>query len=157
MPSRVLSEMSRRSEVADGAEDVEHELAGGRGGVEALLEADQVDAAGLESVDGFEQLPERAAESVEADDAQPVTRVGACSMSSVRPGRSNRLPEMMSVNTRDGAGLDEADMLGVGVLVAGRDAGVAKGVAGASRHDRIKTGRFRDGLGVHSVSSVTRG
>ena len=42
----------------DGAEDVEHEFTGRRRGVEALLEADQVDAAGLEAVDGFEQLPE---------------------------------------------------------------------------------------------------
>ena len=42
----------------DGAEDVEHEFTGRGRGVEALLEADQVDAAGLEAVDGFEQLPE---------------------------------------------------------------------------------------------------
>ena len=43
-------------EVRDRAEDVEHELAGGRRGVEALLETDQVDAAGLEAVDSLEQL-----------------------------------------------------------------------------------------------------
>ena len=57
----------------DGAEDVEHELAGGRGGVEALLEADQVDATGLEVVDGLEQLPERAPQTVGARDAQAVS------------------------------------------------------------------------------------
>ena len=34
-------------EVGDGTEDVEHQLAGSGRGVEALLEADQVDAAGL--------------------------------------------------------------------------------------------------------------
>ena len=45
-------------EVRDGAEDVEHECAGRVRGVEALLDADQVDAAGLEAVDGLEQLPE---------------------------------------------------------------------------------------------------
>ena len=45
-------------EVRDGAEDVEHEFAGRGRGIEALLEAEQVDAAGLEVVDGFEQLPE---------------------------------------------------------------------------------------------------
>ena len=33
-------------EVRDGAEDVEHEFAGRGGGVETLLEADQVDAPG---------------------------------------------------------------------------------------------------------------
>ena len=42
----------------DGAEDVEHKFAVCGRGVEALLKADQVDAAGLEAVDGFEQLPE---------------------------------------------------------------------------------------------------
>ena len=42
----------------DGAEDVEHEFAGRGRGVETLLEADQVDAPGLEIVDDFEQFPE---------------------------------------------------------------------------------------------------
>ena len=42
----------------DGAEDVEHEFAGRRPSVEALLEADQVNAVGFEAVDGFEQLLE---------------------------------------------------------------------------------------------------
>ena len=37
---------------------MEHEFAGRGRGVEALLEAEQVDAAGLEVVDGFEQLPD---------------------------------------------------------------------------------------------------
>ena len=45
-------------EMLDGEEYVEHEFAGRGRGVETLLEADQVDAAGLEAVDGFEQLPE---------------------------------------------------------------------------------------------------
>ena len=58
----------------DGAEDVEYELAGGRGGIEALLEADQVDAAGLEAVDDFEKLSERASQAVEPGDAQAVAR-----------------------------------------------------------------------------------
>ena len=42
----------------DGAKDVEHELAGRRRGVEALLEVDQVNAVGFEAVNGFEQLLE---------------------------------------------------------------------------------------------------
>ena len=45
-----------RLEVCDGAEDVKHELAGGRRGIEALLEADQVNASELEVLDGLEQL-----------------------------------------------------------------------------------------------------
>ena len=63
-------------EVRDGIEDVEHELAGGRGGIETLLEADQVDAAVLEAVDRFEQLLERASQAVEPGDAQAVTGSG---------------------------------------------------------------------------------
>ena len=55
---------------------MEHEFSGRGGGVEALLEADQVDAAGLEIVDGFEQFPERASEPVEANDAEAVTGSG---------------------------------------------------------------------------------
>ena len=94
---------------------MEHELAGGRGGVEALLEADQVDAAGLETVDGFEQLPERAAESVEADDAQPVTGSGVLD----ELGQAGALEPLAGDDVSedaDGAGLDEADMLGVALL-----------------------------------------
>ena len=63
-------------EVRDGTEDVEHELAGGRGGIETLLEADQVDAAGVEAADRFEQLLERASQTVEPGDAQAVTGSG---------------------------------------------------------------------------------
>ena len=36
---------------------MEHEFAGGRGGVEAFLEADQVDTAGLEAVNGLGSSP----------------------------------------------------------------------------------------------------
>ena len=58
MPSRVCPEMSRRSKCAMEPEDVEHEFAGRGRGVEALFEADQMYAVGLEIVDGFEQFPE---------------------------------------------------------------------------------------------------
>ena len=37
--------------MCDGAEHLEHELAGGRGSVEALLEVELVDATGLEVID----------------------------------------------------------------------------------------------------------
>ena len=56
--------------------DVEYEFAGGRGGIEALLEADQVNTAGLEAVNGFEQLSQRASQTVEPGDAQAVTGSG---------------------------------------------------------------------------------
>ena len=56
-------------EMGDRAEHMEHELAGGRGSVEAFLETHEVDALGLEGVDGLEEFTQRAAEPVEADDA----------------------------------------------------------------------------------------
>ena len=50
----------------------------------------------------------------------------------------------------NGAGLDETGALGVEVLVVGRDAGVAKGVAGAGHHDRLNIVRFQDGFRVRA-------
>ena len=41
-----------------------------------LLEADQVDAASLEAVDGLEMLAQRASQTVEPGDAQAVTGSG---------------------------------------------------------------------------------
>ena len=43
-------------EVRDRAEDMEHELADRRGGVEALLKASQMDPTGLEVGHGLKQL-----------------------------------------------------------------------------------------------------
>ena len=86
-------------EVRDGAEDVEHELAGGRGGVKTLLEADQVDATGLELVDGLEQLPERASHTVEVSDAQAVSGPGVVDALG-EPGAVKGFPETTSVNPR---------------------------------------------------------
>ena len=60
----------------DRTEDVEHEFAGGRGSVEALLEADQIDAPGLEGVNGFEQLAQRQPQAVEPGDAQAIPGPG---------------------------------------------------------------------------------
>ena len=73
-------------EVRDGAEDVEHELAGGRGGVEALLEAHEVDVSGLELVDGLKQLPER---TPEPGDAELIAGPGASGASIPSTGAFN--------------------------------------------------------------------
>ncbi len=62
--------------MGDRAEHMEHELAGGRGSVEAFLETHEVDALGLEGVDGLEEFTQRAAEPVEADDAEAIARSG---------------------------------------------------------------------------------
>ena len=63
-------------EVGDHAEHMEHEFAGGRGGIEAFLEADEVDAAGLDVGDDYEEFAQGASESVEAGHAQPVSGSG---------------------------------------------------------------------------------
>ena len=122
---------------------MEHEFAGRGRGVETLLEADQVDAPGLEIVDDFEQFPERASESVEANDAEAVTGSGV--IDEFGQGRA------VEALTRDdvgedanGARLNEPVALGVGILVVGRDASVAPGVAHAGH--RLNIVRFQDGL-----------
>ena len=58
------------------------------------------------------------------------------------------------IRVSDRAGLDEAGALGFGVLVVGRDAGVARRVAGAGRRRRLNIERFGDGFRVHTVSFV---
>ena len=54
----------------DGSEDVEYEFASGRCRVDPLLKADQVDLSGLEIIDGFQQLLERAPQSIKADNGE---------------------------------------------------------------------------------------
>ena len=110
-----------------------------------------MDAAGLEIVDGFEQFPERASEPVEANDAVAVTGSGV--IDELGQGRA------VEALTRDdvgedanGARLNEPVALGVGVLVVGRDASVAQGVAHAGH--RLNIVRFQDGFHVHTLSSV---
>ena len=58
MPSRVRSEMSRRSKCAMEPKTWNTSSPAARRGVETLLEADQVNAVGFEAGDGFEQLLE---------------------------------------------------------------------------------------------------
>ena len=116
-------------EVRDGTEDVEHELAGGRGGIETLLEADQVDAAGLEAVNGFEQLAQRASQTVEPGDAQAVTGSGVVDELG-QTGAVRALSGGDVGEDADGARFEQAVSLGVEALVSGRDAGVAQRVAG---------------------------
>ena len=139
----------------DGAEDVEHEFVGGRGGVEALLEAHQVDASDPEGVNGFEQLAQRPAQPVEPGDAEPIP--GPSMVDELGESRALEALSGDDVDEHpDGAGVDEPDSLTLEVLVGGGHARVTQRVAGAGRVARTKIDRFRDGLGVHSVSSVTR-
>ena len=152
MPSRVRSEMRRRSKWAIAPNTWEHELAGGRGGVEAFLETHEVDALGLEGVDGLEEFTQRAAEPVEADDAEAIARSGVV----------DELGEPGAVRARSGgdvgehadcAGLGQAVALSVRVLLAGGDAGIAKDVSTALGWG-LQIGPFRDGFRVHTLRAV---
>ena len=154
MPSRVRSEMSRPSKCAIAPKTWNTSSPAGRRGVEALLETDQVDAAGLEAVDGFEQLAQRASQTVEPGDAQAVAG-RACSMSSTRPGRSERFPEATSVNRRMAPASSRRFRWAAKALVGGRDAGVAQRVARTGGGERTNIDRFGDGFSVHTVRSVT--
>ena len=58
----------------------------------------------------------------------------------------------MSVKTRMAPGLNEPVALGVGILVVGRNASVAQGVAHAGH--RLNIVRFQDGLRVHTLSAA---
>ena len=85
-------------EVRDGAEHMEHQLARGRAGVDALLQADKRDAALLQHRHGPEQLGQGPTQAIEPDDRQ---RVAAARIVEKRDqfGRSMVRPERTSVNT----------------------------------------------------------
>ena len=57
-PRRYIAELGDKPtlEVSDRSKDMENQFAGGRGRVDALLEADEVDVVRLEVLDRFEQF-----------------------------------------------------------------------------------------------------
>ena len=137
--------------MGDRTEHMEHELAGGRGGIEALLEADQVDAAGLEAVDDFEKFSERASQTVEPGDAQSVA--GSSVVDELgKTGAVRALSGGDVGEETDGACLEQAVLLRAEALVGGRDAGVAQRVARTGGGGRINIDRFRDGVGVRTTA-----
>ena len=115
------------------SEDMVHQVAGGRRGVDALREADQVDVVCLEVLDGFEQINEEAAEAVQAGNAGAVA--GGGMVDQLRPPRA--LEPLDGNHVRedtDGAGLTQAVLLeGVNVLVRDRHAGIAEDASHAVR------------------------
>ena len=62
--------------MSDCSKDMEHQFAGGRGRIDAFLEADEVDVVCLEVLDRFEQFLERTPEAVEAGDTEAVAGAG---------------------------------------------------------------------------------
>ena len=131
-------------EVGNRPEDVEYQLAGGRGRVDAFLETDQVDVVRLEVLDRFEQLLEGAPEAVETCDTETVA--GAGMVDQLAQPRSLELPSRDHVDEdTDGAGLAQAVFLGGDILVSGRHAGIAEDVSLAVRSARLFNIRFGDG------------
>ena len=115
-----------------------------RGSVETLLEADQVDASNPEGVNGFEQLAQRPPQAVESGDAQAIPGPGVVDELG-QAGPVEALSRDGVGEHPDGAGLDEAGSLGIGVLVVGGDASVARRIARAVRHRRLNIDRLSDG------------
>ena len=134
----------------DGTEDVEHELAGGRRGVEAILEAHEMDATGLEVGNDLEEFLERAPEP---GDAQAIPGSGLVD----EFGESGAVGALSGGDVgeyAEDAGFEQAIALSAQALVGGRDAGVAEGVAHACRRPRLGIVRFQDGFRVHTLSAV---
>jgi len=112
-------------ELGQGGEDVEDELAAGRGGVDRFLEAAEPDATVGQAGDGVDQMPQGPAEAVEFPDNQ---RVAGAELvqdllegGAVGAGAAGGLGEHPIAAGR-GEGVD----LELGVLVGGGDAGVAE-------------------------------
>ena len=131
-------------EVCDRAEDMEYQLAGGRCRVDPFVKTDQVNAAALEILDGFEQFL-GPAKVVEARDAQAVAGPGMIDQfgQARTPGTVARDHVREHAN---GASLHQPVMLACGVLVDGRDTGITVDVAFPGRGVRLFNVRFRDGF-----------
>ncbi len=63
-------------ELGNRAEDAEDQFAGGRGGVDLLLERDERDLPRLQGLDHLQQLAQRASEPVEPHDGERVAGTG---------------------------------------------------------------------------------
>ena len=86
-----------------------------------------------------------AAEAIETGNAEAVAGPGM--VDQFRQGRTLEPSARDHVDEHaNGASLNEPVALGVGVLVVGRDASVAQGVADAGRRHRLNIVRFQDGF-----------
>ena len=112
-------------ELGDRAEDVEHQAPGGGRGVDPLREAAKTELPALELADQLDQMPQRAAEAIQAPHHQ---RVLAVAQLLERPLELRPLRKRSRRGVAEparAAGRFERVELQREVLVAGRDAGVA--------------------------------
>ena len=130
--------------MGDCSKDMEHQFAGGRGRIDAFLEADEVDVVRLEVLDRFEQFLERTPEAVEAGDTETVAGAGMVDQRA-QPGALELSSGDHVAEDADGAGVAQPVFLAGDILVRGRHAGIAENIATAGRLGRLFNGRFGDG------------
>ena len=139
--------------MGDCSKDMEHQFAGGRGRVDAFLEADEVDVVRLEVLDRFEQFLERAPKAVEAGDAKAVA--GAGMVDELAQPRALELSSGDHVNEdADGASLPQPIFLAGHILVSGRHTGIAQDIPFAGCPARLFNARFGDSLEILFPASV---
>lgn len=111
-------------ELRQGAEDVEHQHASRRGGVDVLGERAEPDASGRHLADLLDQVTHRAAESIELPDHQRVAgaKIGQRFGKTGPVGSGTRRPV---VENTFASGSPERVVLERELLVGGRDAGIA--------------------------------
>lgn len=114
-------------EVSGRTEDVEHQFAGSRCGIDPLFQANQMNATPFQDFDDFEQL-QGSAKVIESRDAKPVAGPDMIDQLS-----QDRALKAMSGNHvgehKNGAGFDQAILLASSILVGCRNPGIVEGVA----------------------------
>ena len=132
---------------------MEHQFAGGRGRIDAFLEADEVDVVRLEVLDRFEQFLERTPEAVEAGDTEAVAGTGMVD-ELAQPGALELSSGDHVAKDANSAGVAQPVFLAGDILVSGRYAGIAENIATAGRLGRLFNARFGDSLVMLFPASV---
>ena len=115
-------------EVGDGTEDMKDELSGGRGGIQAFLEAHEMDAAAVEIVNGFEQFSKGSAQAIEACDTKAITRAGVVN-EFFEAGAFEAFSGDGVREDTNGTGFAKSVVLGVRVLICLGNASVTERIA----------------------------
>ena len=139
--------------MGDRSKDMEHQFAGGRGRVDAFLEADQVDVVRLEVLNRFEQFLEGAPEAVEAGDTEAVAGAGMVDQR-VQSWTLELSSRDHVDEDADGASLPQPVFLARPHPGQRRYAGIAEDIATACPLARLFNARFRDSLEMSFPASV---